>query len=67
MRRFSACLFSGAVLAAATLVLTSTTPAQADTAVVSLELNQQFFYAGDPLNLRISIGNPGAETIPEFT
>jgi peptidyl-prolyl cis-trans isomerase A (cyclophilin A) len=32
--------------------------------VAILELSQNFYYAGEPLEIRISIGNQGAETVP---
>ena len=35
-------------------------PAQTRTVVVDLELAQEFYYEGDPLNLKISVRNVGS-------
>jgi len=42
----------------------STTAAQSGPVSVRLELNQQFYYAGDSLEVRISVRNDGTEAIP---
>ena len=48
---------------AAFLVSTAPAPAGPEQVAVRLELSQQFFYEGDPLNLRISVHNRDAAKI----
>jgi cyclophilin family peptidyl-prolyl cis-trans isomerase len=52
------------VLAAAALAVAPTSPAAAQAEVsVHLELNQELFYEGDHLRVRVSVRNNGGETV----
>ena len=64
MRRFAIPLLILTSLALGRTVAAPAKPATSGNVKAVLELNQEFYYIGEPLNVRITISNGGAAEIP---